>query len=152
MVRKLGETVSRSIGHKLFFDNWYTTLDLIHLLDEEGILFAGIIHSNHLQECPPIANKHFQKHPIGSFDYKTDDSSGTCIVKWNDDSVVQLAPNFVSTHSIHNVLRWNKFSQSREEVECPNVVIQYNKSMGGVELADMLLNYKELQLKQDVGQ
>ena len=37
--------------------------------------------------------------------------SGVCIVKWNDNSAVQLTSNFVAIHPIQNVLRSNTSSQ-----------------------------------------
>ena len=43
------------------------------------------------------------------------------------NSVVQLVSNFVVFDPIQNVLRWNKSSKSREEVTCPNKVMQYKR-------------------------
>ena len=60
------------------------------------------------------------------------------MVKWNDNSVVQLTSNFVVTHLMQNFLRWKNCSQSRDKVKCPNIVMQYNKNMGLVDLTDML--------------
>ena len=100
VVGRLAETIPRNIGHKLFFDSWFTTLDLIHYLDRERILSVGIIRSNRLQGCPLVANKDLQKQPKGSFDCKTDNNSGICIVKRNDKSIVQLTSNFVATDPI----------------------------------------------------
>lgn len=94
VVARLVETIPGNIGHKLLFDNWFTTLDLIRYLDEEGISSVGTISPNHLQGCPFVANKDLQRPPRGSFDYKIDNNSGICIVKWNDNSIVQLTSNF----------------------------------------------------------
>lgn len=63
-------------------------------LDEEGISSVGTICPNHLQGCPFVANKDLQRQPRRSFGYKIDNNSGICIVKWNDNSIVQLTSNF----------------------------------------------------------
>lgn len=75
--------------------------------------------------------------------YKYKLISGICLGKWNDNSIVQLTSNFVTIHPIQNILRRNKFSQSRE-VECHNIAMQHNKSMGGV---DMLLALYRITIK-----
>ena len=120
---------------------------IIHYLDKEGILSVGAICSNHLQCYPLVADKDLQKQPRGSFDYKIDNNSGICIVKWNDDSIVQLTSNVVAIDPIQNVLRWNKSTHSGEEVKCPNIVMQYNKSMAGMDLADVSLALYRIMVK-----
>ena len=129
-------------GHenfKLFFDNWFATLDLLHYLKTEGILAVGTIRVNRLQGCPVSANKDLQKLGRGSMDHRCDANSGIVIVKLVDNSVVQLASNFIGIEPMSEIQRWCKKEKVRKQIPCPQIVKQYNKSMGGVDLADMLI-------------
>ena len=98
-------------GHenfKLFFDNWFTTLDLLHYLKTVGILAVGTIRVNRLQGCPVSANKDLQKLRRGSMDHRYNANSGIVIVKWVDNSVVQLASKFIGIVPMSEIQRWCK--------------------------------------------
>ena len=36
---------------KIFFDNWFTTLDLLIYLKNGGILACGTMSANHIEKC-----------------------------------------------------------------------------------------------------
>ena len=50
-----------------------------------------------------------------------------------------MLSTYLQSFPLQKVNRWSKVSQSRIDVEQPNVVSEYNKHMGGVDLDDMLL-------------
>ena len=101
----------KHIGHNLFFDNSFTTVELIHYLDKQGTLVVGVICSNCLLGCLLIANKDLQKQHRGSYVHKVDNNGGVAIGKKNDNSVVQLISNFVLIEPIQNIQCWNKHSK-----------------------------------------
>ena len=75
-LRKSAQVVARLCvdlpGHqnfKVFFDNWFTTLDLLYYLRANGILAVGTIRVNRLKGCPVDANKELQKLGRGTMDY-----------------------------------------------------------------------------------
>ena len=78
----------KHVRHEVFFDNWFTTLDLIIYLEKEGLLAVRKIRSNRLQGCPLLSNKGLQKSATDTSDYYVDNNSGIIIVKWLDNSVV----------------------------------------------------------------
>ena len=45
----------------------------------------------------------------------------------------------------NTVQRWDKATTSKNPIPCPQIVIVYNKSMGGVDLADMISLYTKYQ-------
>ena len=59
------------------------------------------------------------------------------MVKWVDNNVVQLISNFVGIEPMTSIERWCK--KEKKDIPCPQIVKQYNKSMGAVDLADMLI-------------
>ena len=139
VVARLCQDLPGHQNFKVFFDNWFTTLDLLHYLKAEGILAVGTIRANRLQQCPIDTSKDLQKLGRGSMDYRCDANSGIIIVKWVDNSVVQLTSNFIGIEPMSEITRWCKKEKVRKQIPCPQIVKQYNKSMGGVDLADMLL-------------
>ena len=61
VVGKLCVDLPRNVGHKVFFDSWFTTLDLMLYFEKEGILAVGTIRGNRIQGCPLLGNKEIEK-------------------------------------------------------------------------------------------
>ena len=108
-------------------------------LKKEGLLAVGTIRSNHLQGCPLLNNKDLQKPARGASDYRVNNSSGIIILKWLDNSVVQLTSNYGRIEPMDQIERWDKTAGEKKNADYPQIVKAYNKSMRGVDLADMLI-------------
>ena len=76
VVAKLCQNLPSHKNHKLFFDNWFSTLELMLYLKNKGILAVGTIHLNCLGGCSVSSKKDLQKAGRGSSDYCTDNNSG----------------------------------------------------------------------------
>ena len=139
IVAKLSEDIPKHEGHKLFFDNWFSTLDLFHYLKSNGILAAGTIRANRIAKCPIESDKNLVTKGRGSFDEVVDYNSGLVVIKWVDNGAVLLSSNFIGSRPLCTISRWDKNKKERNEVDCPAIVKEYNKNMGGVDLADMLI-------------
>jgi len=63
------------------------------------------------------------------------------LVQWYDNKVVILALNFITSGNIDVVRRWDKKNKTYVDVERPEIVQKYNKSMGGVDNMDKLISY-----------
>ncbi|XP_046685568.1 piggyBac transposable element-derived protein 3-like [Homalodisca vitripennis] len=70
----------------------------------------------------------------GYFDYRVNDQ-GSSVFVWMDSKPVYLASNCHGNEET-KVKRVVKKDGTRAEVPCPTVVFDYNKGMGGVDLAD----------------
>ena len=147
VVAKLCVELLRHVWRKVFFDNWFTTLDLMIYLKKERLLAVGTIRSNRLQGCLLPSNKDLQKSARGASDYRVDNNSGIIIVKWLDKSVVQLSSNYVGIEPIDQIEKWDKTACERKNVDFPQIVKAYNKSMGGVDLVDMLIALYRISVK-----
>ena len=76
VVAKLCKHLPDNKHHKLFFDNWFTTLPLLQFLKSKGIHAVGTIRANRMKNCPVMASKDLEKSGRGALDYRTDSNSG----------------------------------------------------------------------------
>ena len=61
------------------------------------------------------------------------------MVQWFDSKSVLITSNFLSIEPLHDVRRWDKKKKAFVNVACPDVIHQYNASMGGTDLYDMFI-------------
>lgn len=140
VVVQLCKTIEKPNESIVFFDNWFTSLDLIVLLKNNyGINSLGTVRSNRLHGCTLKNDKTLLKEGRGSFDYRVDNKAGIAVVKWADTKCVTLASSYVSHAPTFKVKRYSKDDKKKIDVSCPQIIKQYNLHMGGVDLADMLI-------------
>ena len=80
-------------------------------------------------------------------DYHCESNSGIMAVKWVDNSMVNIASNFVGIEPIGELERWCEKEKVRKNILCPQIVQQYNRSMGSVDLVVMLLSLYRITCK-----
>ncbi|KAF2355341.1 PiggyBac transposable element-derived protein [Trinorchestia longiramus] len=119
-------------NHKVFFDNYFSSIPLMEVLRSEHILACGTIRSSR-KDFPQLCGDKSLKR--GDFDYRST-PSGITVFKWHDSKPVHLISNY---HDVENstVQRKNK-KGIKLTVTCPSVVTDYNRHMGGVDKHDMM--------------
>ena len=140
VVVRLSRTIE-PVGHTLYFDNYFTSVDLLVFLEKRGIHSVGTVRSNRLTNLSPMSEKELKKSGRGSMNEYTTHVDGVDIyyVQWFDNKVVNLLSTFAGMEPINKVNRWFSSLKQRREIDCPDVVRIYNKHMGGVDLLDSLL-------------
>ena len=78
VVAKLCNDLPVHKNYKVFFDNWLTTLDLLHHFKLKGIHAVGAIWLNRLRGCSLDANKDLKNNGRGTIDYQ--------LGSWKDDA------------------------------------------------------------------
>ena len=131
----------------VFFDNWFSTLDLIHYLKSVGIHAVSTIRQNQLHGCPLISPKNLSKQERGVSWLPCWQNSGIVLVKWLNKSIVYLVSNCISVELVGTIDRWCNKSKVVKAVPWPKIVSTYNKSMGGVDLADILIALYRIDVK-----
>jgi hypothetical protein len=124
----------------VFFDNYFTSLDLMVHLRELGIHTTGTIRQNRMKGCPLKSEKALKQAGRGSSDSCTDMNSSISIVRWLDNGIVNLASTYLSEEPKVTVKRWSRNEKRVIDIGCPRIVQEYNTFMGGVDLSDMLLS------------
>ena len=139
VVMKLVKNLPPNMNFKVYFDNWFSSIDLLCLLKKKSIWSVVTIRSNRLKGCMLQTDKDLKKCGRGSIDYRCEDTEGVSVVKWYDSKSVHLISTFCSVDPIDYCKRWSASEKKQIDVERPHIVKEYNKHMGGVDLSDMML-------------
>ena len=123
VVARLCKDLPSNRNHQVFFDNWFTTLDLLIYLKKKGILASGTVRSNRLQGCPLQSNSEMKKAGRGSIDNKSDMNSGIVVIKWCDNNCVHIASNFVGAEPIGTIERWCSDEKAKKQIPCPRIIL-----------------------------
>lgn len=123
--------------HHIFFDNFFTSYDLVANLKKPGSRATGTIRANRMQGCVMKSVESMKKGDRGSYDYRSDGDIE--MVRWNDNSVVNFCSNACGVDPVRQMKRWVK-SKGSVMVSQPHVVAKYNKGMGGVHFMDRALS------------
>lgn len=123
-------------NHHLYIDNYFTSLKLLHKLKNDGIACTGTIRANRVEKAPLKAVDKMKKEQRGSYDFCTDQKSGIIVVRWNDNSVVNVASNSVGVNPITQVKRWSAAKKQKIMIDQPHLINKYNHGMGGTDRMD----------------
>lgn len=105
-----------------------------------NLLSIGTVRVNRVQNPPLKGDKELIKDGRGSYGMCRCEENNVVVVRWVDNRVVNVASTFVGVggQPLKSVSRWSKKSKKQLEVQCPRIVTEYNKSMGGVDKFDHL--------------
>lgn len=134
-------------GHKLYFDRFFTSFKLMQFLSQKGYCASGTILENRTAKCSIKSSKTILKESRGYCDYRYDDNSGVLICSWKDNKVVTMATTFDSVN-LTNCVRWSKEKKSKVNVPQPEMIANYNKGMGGVDLMDQMISVYRSRIRQ----
>ena len=150
--KKLGSRVVKTLlspntntYRYLYFDNFFTSVDLLLHLLRCGLYGCGTFRTN--RHGFPAALKVLVKRGLGQRGHSKTFQSGHLTASiWQDNKpVAVVATNSHPTIST-SVPRRNR-DGSRMEVTCPQSVALYNKFMGGVDRNDQLRGYYNVRMK-----
>ncbi|XP_015436732.1 PREDICTED: piggyBac transposable element-derived protein 4-like [Dufourea novaeangliae] len=111
-------------GYRIYLDNFYTSIHLAKLLCQNNTDIVGTMRINRVGIPSEIKTKKLQKN-----EHKVRFKDKLMVLKWKDKKDVLMLS------SIHNDEKTMIEKRGRRQ-EKPNVVLDYNKNMGGVDLGD----------------
>lgn len=135
-------------GHRLFVDNFYTSVELVSDLLKKGTFSTGTIRLN--RKCLPEALKETARNnvlEIGNFQFATCDD--ITAVLWRDRRDVFVLSS-MHNRSVEVVLKRPKGGREKIPIPCPSCICDYNRYMGGVDLADQQLSYYSLTQRRTI--
>jgi DNA polymerase III epsilon subunit-like protein len=143
VVKKLCEKYSGSF-RTIYIDRFYTSLDVMKALDGMDLFITGTVMSNRIPRELTIAKSSAEFKGMKRGDYRfhkyiyLDNNyikREYGLVAWKDSNMVYVLTNASSTTESHACYR--RVGSRIECVQRPNCIRDYNKNMGGVDLADM---------------
>ena len=81
IVMCLAQTIPSNQNYKSYFDNYFTSVPLIHLLKCRGIHSLGVVKKNRMSGCQLKEEKELKKEGRGAIDMKITNDGGVCVVR-----------------------------------------------------------------------
>ncbi|CAK1594464.1 unnamed protein product [Parnassius mnemosyne] len=149
VIVRLSREIPRNQNYRLYFDNYFTSLPLLEYLSQNGILSLGTIRRNRIPDCKLPTDKEMSKKDRGySVEYVADvNGVDAATVAWKDNKVVNLASSFVGEMPKAQVRRYDKKTKQYITIDRPNIVGEYNRHMGGVDLIDSIMGCYKIRLR-----
>lgn len=136
-------TQKLNVGHHIYFDRFFTSVDLMIALHKEGLWSCGTVNVTRKKMPQYMKNLKLLE--------KNNSKSVQCIeypnllcTAWLDKKQIMM----LSTNSRSDICEVTRRKGSEKQiVSCPSSFAVYNKNMGGVDLADQKRKYYTLSRK-----
>lgn len=116
----------------LYFDNYFTSIDLIVHLHRLRLKCTGTIRENRVKEKNVID----KKAPRGTYAVKHEENSGINYITIIDSKPVSIVSTAAGVTPLLPSRRYSSEARSKIEIPFPQAFHLYNKFMGGVDLHD----------------
>ncbi|KAG0422042.1 hypothetical protein HPB47_002114 [Ixodes persulcatus] len=124
---RLVESLPKGQNLSRYFDNYFPSVGLLQELKTVGILGTGTIRSNRLLGCTLKSEKQMRKEGRGTIDSKNSEDGDVVIVRWQDSRILNMSSTRVGVGEKGTVKRWSEAKKELVKIECPEVVLEYNK-------------------------
>ncbi|KAE9522457.1 hypothetical protein AGLY_017118 [Aphis glycines] len=138
VVVRLSRNVPVNKNHIMYFDNYYTAIPVMEFLYKKNIYSLGTVRINRLPNCPlPDKNGEKKMKRGESIEYITSyESMPISAVTWKDNKAVKLLSTYCGENPKSKMTRFDRSKKTNTEIDCPMLISEYNKHMGGVDLLD----------------
>ncbi|GBP96299.1 Chimeric ERCC6-PGBD3 protein [Eumeta japonica] len=120
----------KGLGCEVYFDNFFNSPALQHKLMMQNTKACGIVRTNRKNVPKSLPSDKSMKRG----DIHAVSTNGITFVKCMDTKAVHMLTNFISLVPTSTVKRRQAGTAQKINVTCPEVVMCYNKYMGGVDL------------------
>lgn len=118
--------------YHLYFDNFFTNLDLVVHLKKLNLKCTGTVRENRVRE-KNVINK---KSPRGTYAVKHEQNSGINYITVMDSKLVSILSTYAGVTPLLPSKRYNSNEKAKIEISFPQAFHLYNRFMGGVDVHD----------------
>lgn len=158
VVVRLSQTIPDFMHHIVYFDNFYTSVQLLVYLRSRGIFSLGTIKANRIPNSKLPTDEDVRNEKRGYSSEYTTQAHGVeiSVVLWKDNKNVRLASTYVGVEPFrrtegvtapNTIPRYDRKKKVYENVDCPQIIKEYNRHMGGVDLMDGLMGRYHIEAK-----
>ncbi|XP_049947674.1 piggyBac transposable element-derived protein 3-like [Schistocerca serialis cubense] len=135
-------------NYKLFFDNFFTSVDTLITLGKSKMKATGTIREIRTNACPLTDSKRMAKEKErGFYNYMFDKENKVLVVKWSDNKPVCVATNYSIITPLSSTKRYSQAKKKEISVTMPPLTEAYNAHMGGVDLLDKQISLYKMRIR-----
>nr|XP_003706754.1 PREDICTED: piggyBac transposable element-derived protein 4-like [Megachile rotundata] len=127
-------TTISGYGHTLFLDNWYSSPSLFAKLQSIKTNAIGTVRCNRKNMPKELAAEKLKRSDVISRS-----SNGILVARWKDKKDIYVMSTKHSKVEMKEVEK-KRWKNNNDPVTKPNIVLEYNNGMGGVDLQDSYLS------------
>ncbi|KAJ8956555.1 hypothetical protein NQ318_019279 [Aromia moschata] len=127
VVLELLECVTEPSDHTVFFDNYFTSYDILKTLREKGFRATGTARDNRIKNCPLPSKSEVNKKERGHFFHMYDKTNNLLFVKWKDNSIVTMATNYDTIEPLSKVKRWSSAQKKKLMYHSPTYFLDITR-------------------------
>ena len=137
-------------GSKVACDNLFTSFDLLDHMADKGWGVVGTMRVNRLNDLQLPRKKTQESKKMARGEFVSLHTQNINVTVWKDSEAVTMASNFVGPHPTGVCQRYDGKERVYKNIPCPNMVLLYNKTMGGVDLVNQSTKnyYSTIRLKK----
>ena len=105
-------------------------------MKKSGIAATGTVRANRAKTAPLQAVDNMKKQARGISVAANNKKFNVTLVRWKDNKVVTVASTLYKKEPMKRARRYIKDQGGRVEIDQPNAISFYNKTMGGVDRMD----------------
>ena len=121
----------------------FLTLNLLCELQLKRILATGTFRANRIGYYPLPLKKSLTKEGGATWYYRTEPNIGNHFVQCCDNKCILIGSNYAGVTRLSKLKCFGSKSKTFIEINCPDIIMEYNRLIGDVDLVDMLIELLE---------
>ncbi|KAF2881029.1 hypothetical protein ILUMI_25147 [Ignelater luminosus] len=150
VVVRMSRQIPEQVYHKLYFDNYFTSLSLVPYLLKRGIDCIVTARVNRVSNGKFPTEKVFKSKGRDWCVEKETEYDGVSIkaIQWLDNKVITLVSNYAGSEPKHQVRQFFRTEKKTKCMSYTDIVKIYNGHMGGVDLLESRIALYHIQLRK----